>query len=265
MLTNYNMYNANSPKTPLARNSRFDSLKSLPTEQKYPRTENNWHTQTRLRPKTQPSRNSESKLFATNQVSLGDFMDSNSKLNEKYVSPAMRNRSTTFKVMAVEKKKKPAGDLSINMFPMINESSTSSHCKSTNDFTTTKYLDAAAMNEDEYDEQQRSIEKQNDTTVYSDNDKLATQSSHNDDPEEYQNDEKEPVCPYAAAKAAMGMLRFHQRNRDAQNAVFGAQSEYWGTKSLLDFTFTKDDDSNYASSSEDDVQDEEEDDASYYE
>jgi hypothetical protein len=43
------------------------------------------------------------------------------------------------------------------------------------------------------------------------------------------------------------MLRSYQYNRDEQNHVFGAQSEYWATKNLLDFTVDSDN-SNYDSS-----------------
>ena len=267
-------YNNNSSKSPLVRNNRFDALKTTTSYKKDSEPkENEWQTQSRRSRKPSVNRTSDSKLFSLNQTSLGDFMKDKCSKNEKYVSPAMRNNRSslcsTFQVHEDRKKKKKNTlDLSGNMFPAM-EGSSSSNSSSTSHNQSTKYLEAVEIKQEEYHEQQRAIQKQKNTHVYSENDRLDKQQ-HNDvnqneaEHEEEKNNEKELVCPYAAAKAAMGMLRFHQRNRDEQNDVFGAQSEYWGTKSLLDFTFDLDDDSNYASSSQEEEEEEEDEDDYYY-
>jgi hypothetical protein len=122
------------------------------------------------------------------------------------------------------------------------------------------YKAAAAMNCDDYDTKKREEAKQfDDTTEFNDADRLG---SIVDDDNEEDIGFRDPVCAYEAGEAALYMIKSHQHKRDEQNELLGAQSPYWNTKSLLDFT-TDDDDSNYASSSESETENNESDGAYY--
>jgi len=202
-------------------------------------------------------------LFSVKNTSLSDFIPSTKPELQKYVSPALRRQqqhqhqqhqhqhqqqpdrrfTSRNQFTSGRKQKKPTLVLSGAAFPSMSGDTTIT--KTNGDpLKCNKYAEATAMNNDDYQTQQREIaSNMNDNTEYDDDDILGRSQ------ENYMED-AEQVCPLAAASSAMSMLRVYQEKRDEQNHVFGAQSPYWNTKSLLDFDVNSDDDSNYAESSE---------------
>jgi len=250
-----NTFNSNTA-APLRTTSRFDSLKSNNDNRgaNY-RNQSNFHKNF-SRPHYTPKQPSSASLFSVGNNSLSDYISkADDSTTEKYVSPAMRwreqkskknrsSRRTNF--YEPEEPKKPSLDISGTSFPSINGTTKKpiddEKCK------TSKYAKAAAMDNEEYNmKKKEQAAKENVETTYVSTTDTVKETTHD---EEY-IDPKKPVCTYAAAVAAMSMLRCNQHKRDEQNEVFGAQSPYWGMKSLLDFDIDSDDDSNYAESSED--------------
>lgn len=259
----------NTTSTPLRVTSRFDALKSS----KSTNTTTHTHTTTHhhgqfTRSKPKPSVQSSSTLFSVGNSSLADYINTKAEdTAEKYVSPAMRWREQKGRTrqnfrrnnFAQDKQnKKPTLDISGEEFPSMNGETKTVHRQSQHN---TKYAEAAAMDDEAYDTKQREIAaKTNNNTTYVSTDTLEENPVENYHEEDY-HDPQKPVCKYAAATAAMGMLRAYQYKRDEENYVFGAQSKYWGMKSLVDFNIDSDDDSNYAESSEEeDGKEEEQDD-----
>lgn len=238
--------------TSLRMTSRFDALKSDK------RVTNNskpaWSKQ-------KPSVQSSATLFSVGNNSLSDYINTKAEeTTDKYVSPAMRWREQKGRTRhnfrhnnfaQAKQSKKPILDISGASFPSMNGETKTVIQQSQNN---TKYVEAAAMDDEEYDTKQREIaEKTNNNTTYVSTDTLEENQVDNYSEEDY-HDPKKPVCKYAAASSAMRMLRAYQYKRDEENHVFGAQSKYWGMKSLLDFNIDSDDDSNYALSSDDDTE-----------
>jgi len=224
----------------LQRNSRFDSLKN---------NDDDGYQTERHQKRCVPQQESSSKLFSVNNASLADFIPNVPQKQQKYVSPAMRRRDQTQKPLKTNqftqsrKFKKPILDLSGAAFPSMSVSGASAATTHPAN-PTTNYKAAVAMNDDDYETKQAPYD---DETVYVNTDVLG-----NTHPAVDINCPgfKDPVCPYAAGKAAMCMIREYQYKRDEQNELLGAQSPYWNMKNLLDFT-TDDEDSNYDSSSSD--------------
>ena len=253
------MHPSNRSSTPLrSMSSRFDSLKSKSSDDNYTNSHNNRNRDTQ--------KQSSSTLFSV-KSSLTDFLPTSVFETQKYVSPAMRRREqqqqqpqqqhhtgqnrfadrNQFTRKSKQNKKQPVLDFSGVAFPSM------SGAKKTNmptSISCDKYATAAAMEDDDYQTQQREIAStMNDNTEFMKTDMLG--ENYHEENDSYCENPKEPVCPHAAAAAAMGTLREYQYKRDEQNQIFGAQSPYWNTKSLMDFDIDSDDDSNYAESSSD--------------
>ena len=240
----------NAP-TPLHKKStRFDSLKS-----------DRAYDSRREQQREQP-RPSTSTLFTAKNTSLADFIQvpTATPVTQKYVSPAMRHRQkqqassgqykSTFSGSRMKPTKKRL-TISTASFPSMG--GTHEDLCSSNEVseTSNKYAEAAATNDDDYQTQQRQqAASTNDLVEYKSTDVLLQDCSWNEQSDEEFIDAKSLVCPYAAGKAAMSMIMVHQRKRDELNCLLGAQSPYWGEKSLLDFTIESDD-SDYEWSSDD--------------
>ena len=267
---------SNNSSQPLRKvSTRFDSLKSNDTDRKssfIPRDRMN--SNRRYTEHTPPQKTS-STLFSVKNTSLADYIpeDSESSGYQTYVSPHRRKQLQRNKFISEKSTSQEKNKLTISTtaFPSIGEQP--AHKTSVEDTNNNRYVTALAISDEDYQTQQRKKDSmKSNNTVYQETDKLGDpQKSSSYDKEDDENrddgsydDPKKPVCPYQAAKAAMGMLRFHQHRRDELNDLLGGQSPYWQTKSLLDFTFDSEDDSDYhESSSEEDINNDYDDDDDY--
>ena len=237
---------------PRNTSTRFDSLKTEPNYRNSRDNRNSRETQN----------GPPSALFSVKNTSLADFIPE--PKTKKYVSPAMRRQQqgdstkqfvgrSQFPSVNNRKPKKKEFDISGTAFPSMSGAKCNTH---THNIESNKYAAAAAMDDDAYQTQQRDHAAATDCSEYQSTDILMkTHEQTNYDNEEVVNN-KDPVCPYEAGKAALNMLRRYQYKRDEQNYVFGAQSEYWGKKSLLDFTIDSDN-SDYESSESEELSDDE--------